>query len=55
MAAESAYWTAGEGIGQVLTQGEYTENEVTTTLDTVAKWKTYLDSAISVLTNPAGL
>lgn len=55
VAAEAAYWTAGEGIGDVLTKGTYTENEVVTKLDTVAKWKDYLTSAISTLTNPAGL
>lgn len=55
VAAESAYWSVGEGIGEVLTKGTYTENEVQTTLDTAAKWKTYLTGALSAITNPAGL
>lgn len=55
VAAESAYWTVGEGIGDVMTKGTYTENDVTTALDSAAKWKTYLTGALSAITNPAGL
>lgn len=54
-AAEADYWTIGEGIGECMRTGAYTVDKVTTTLDTAAKWKTYLTSQLDLLRNPAEL